>query len=92
MNTIDAITILTELKSLEKDTTKIEAYTLAISTLNSIDNINNKIKLANNILDDTIACQNIKIEIADADKDVNTYLDACDTKTICEQLKEILNE
>lgn len=92
MNTIEAINILTELKSLEKDITKIEAYTLAINALNSIDELNNKIKSANNILDETIACQTIKMEIADTDKDVNTYLDACDTKTICEQIKEILSK
>lgn len=94
MNTIEAINILTELKSLEKDITKIEAYTLAINALNSIDEINNKIKSANNILDETIACQTIKMEIADTDtdKDINTYLDACDTKNICEQIKEILSK
>ena len=58
----------------------------------TVDEMESRIKLANNVLNETIKCQKNKMEIAERYNNNQEYLKAYDMKSMCEQIKDILDD
>lgn len=91
MNNTQAIKILAEEKSWESDDRKIDAFILGIEALKSVAEMKGRIELADSMLNETIKCQRNKMEIANKDENDIEYLKAYDIKSLCEQIKDILD-
>lgn len=91
MNNVQAAKILTEEKVLESDARKVNAFALGINALVTVDEIEDRIKLADSMLAETIRCQENKMEIASKNKNDVEYLKAYDIKSLCEQIKDVLD-
>lgn len=91
MNNTQAAKILTEEKSWESDDRKIDAFILGIEALKTVDEMKGRIELADSMLNETIKCQKNKMEIANKGENDIEYLKAYDMKSLCEQIKDILD-
>ena len=88
-NIVEKINILTEEKA--KADRKLNAFKSAIKAIESVDEMERRIKLANDTLIETIDCQKNKMKIAEKDGDDSTYLQAYSMKSLCETIKDILD-
>lgn len=91
MDNAQAAKILTEEKSQESNDSKIDAFILGIETLKTVDEMKGRIELADSMLNETIKCQKNKMEITNKGENDIEYLKAYDMKSLCEQLKDILD-
>lgn len=91
MNNTQAVKILAEEKSWESDDRKIDAFILGIEALKIVAEMKGRIELAGSMLNETIKCQRNKMEIANKDENDIEYLKAYDIKSLCEQIKDILD-
>lgn len=90
MNNEQAAKILTDEKSWESDDRKIDAFILGIKALETVNEMKCRVKLADDILSETIKCQENKMKIAEERKYDIEYLQAYDMKSLCEQIKAAL--
>lgn len=91
MDNAQAAKILTEEKSRESNDSKIDAFILGIEALKTVDEIKSRIKLADSMLNETIKCQKNKMEVVNKGENDTEYLKAYDMKSLCEQIKDILD-
>ena len=88
-NIVEKINILTEEKA--NADRKLNAFKSAIKAIESVDEMERRMKLANDTLIATIDCQKNKMKIAEKDGDDSTYLQAYSMKSLCETIKDILD-
>lgn len=91
MDNAQAAKILTEEKSRESNDSKIDAFILGIEALKTVDEMKGRIELADSMLNETIKCQKNKMENANIGENDIEYLKAYDMKSLCEQIKDILD-